>query len=63
MSNLVVPLSMDTIESLEQVLSWHLDAGTPGFMEPDEKDIKKTRDFMVMLRVAIRENIPLQEEE
>tara|TARA_R110000824_G_scaffold63554_1_gene167053 strand:- start:348 stop:539 length:192 start_codon:yes stop_codon:yes gene_type:complete len=63
MSNLVVPMSMDTIESLEHVLSWHMDAGTPGFMEPDEKDIKRARDFMVMLRVAIRENIPPQEEE
>jgi len=63
MSNRVIPMSTDTIESLERVLSWHLDAGTPSFMEPDEEDTKRTRDFMVMLRTAIRESIPLQEGE
>ena len=58
-----IPITLETAERVERVMSWHLDAGTPSFMEPDEMDIKIARSFMVMLRSMLRESIPLQEGE
>jgi len=61
MSDMSIPMSIDMMERVERVLNWHLTQH--GFSQPDKEDIKRARDFMVMLRTAIRGRVPPQEEE